>query len=335
MSFSFNYCILNGKGVDNMSKYILSDRPFRKEFNEKIAKIDSDYRFVLEDELVNDADWQNVEITIGWKKHWKDKLLYEGTPLKWVQSISAGVDYLPLVEFENYNVKLSNSSGVHAQAIADHLLAILFMQNRGIFSAIQNQRHAKWEVNGDDYAFMQDLRVLIVGTGKIGQRLASYLDFFYVKPIGINTNGREIEHFKETYSLSELDEQANKADVVINILPLTEDTYHLYNAEFFKNMKATATFINVGRGPSVATTDLYQALQEHEIAFAAIDVFEQEPLPADHPLWQLENILITPHISGFTPHFQKKFMKIFLLDFIMKLATWLTYKKRHVNFMLY
>lgn len=298
-----------------MTKYILSDRPFREEFKEEITSIDSNYRFVLEDEITSDKDWQNIEITIGWNDRWKEKLLYEGTNLKWVQSISAGVDYLPLNEFKQYNIKLSNSSGVHAQSITDHLLAILFMQNRGIFSAIQNQLHADWKVNADSYTVIQDLRILIVGTGKIGQCLANYLDFFEAQPVGINTNGRKIEHFKETYPLNELDEQANKADVVINILPLTDDTYHLYNTKFFENMKSSSTFINVGRGSSVSTKDLYTALKEQEIAFAAIDVFEQEPLPDDHPLWKLENILITPHISGFTPHFQKKFMGIFLNNF--------------------
>ncbi|GMA71429.1 2-hydroxyacid dehydrogenase [Tetragenococcus osmophilus] len=248
------------------------------------------------------------------EKSWDEKLLYEKTPLKWVQSISAGVDYLPLDQFRNYNIKLTNSSGVHAQAIADHLLAILFMQNRGFFSAIENQRHAKWEM-ADNYMNPQDLRILIVGTGKIGQRLASYLNFFENQPIGINTNGRTMEDFKNTFPLHQLEEQATMSDVVINILPLTDDTYHLYNKEFFQNMKDSATFINVGRGPSVDTQALHQALQNNEIAFAAIDVFEQEPLPADHPLWSLKNILITPHISGFTPHFQKKFMAIFFDNF--------------------
>jgi len=297
-----------------MTKYILSDRSFRDEFLKQIQEIDNNYQFVLEDDLTNSEDWQNVEITIGWKKSWNEKLLYEKTPLKWVQSISAGVDYLPLEQFRKYNIKLTNSSGVHAQAIADHLLAILFMQNRGLFTAIENQRQAKWEM-ADNYMNPQDLRILIVGTGKIGQRLASYLNFFENQPIGINTNGRTMEGFKGTFPLHQLEEQATMSDVVINILPLTDDTYHLYNKEFFQNMKDSATFINVGRGPSVDTQALHQALQNNEIAFAAIDVFEQEPLPADHPLWNLKNILITPHISGFTPHFQKKFMAIFFDNF--------------------
>lgn len=297
-----------------MTKYILSDRSFRDEFLKKVHKTDNNYQLVFENDLNQKEDWEKVEITIGWKKSWNEKLLYEKTPLKWVQSISAGVDYLPLDQFKQYGIKLTNSSGVHAQAIADHLLAILFMQNRGLFTAIKNQQQANWQM-ADNYYMLQDLRILIIGTGKIGQQLASYLNFFDNHPIGINTNGRTIDSFRKTFSLDQLEEQASIADIVINILPLTDDTYHLYNKGFFQNMKESATFINVGRGPSVDTQDLYQALQNNAIAFAAIDVFEQEPLPADHPLWGLENILITPHISGFTPHFQKKFMAVFFENF--------------------
>lgn len=293
-----------------MTKYILSDRPFREEFQANMQAINKEYQFVLAEDLA-EKDWTDIEITLGWKKAWNKKLLHDNTSLKWVQSISAGVDYLPLDEFRKYNILLTNASGVHAQSIADHLIAVLLMQSRGILSAIKNQLDAKWQAS-DNYSLLSDLRILIVGTGKIGQQLASYLNTFDNQPIGINTSGHAVKNFAETFSLKELFKKAAKADVIINILPLTEDTYHLYNTAFFENMKPSASFINVGRGGSVASDDLYQALKNKVIAFAAIDVFEKEPLPSDDPFWQLDNILITPHISGFTPHFQKRFMEIFL-----------------------
>lgn len=110
-------------------------------------------------------------------------------------------------------------------------------------------------------------------------------------------------------------EQSQKADCVINILPLTPETTRIYNSHFFNSMKSSASFYNVGRGPSVDTVALTEALRQKEIAFAALDVFEEEPLPANDPLWTLENVLITPHISGLTPHFQKAFMAIFMDNF--------------------
>lgn len=297
-----------------MTKYILSTRSFREEFIRQMREISTDYQFITTEEIQSSFEWNKVEITLGWSKDWADKLLVPSTSLKWVQAISAGVDTLPLNEFAKYQIKLSNASGIHAQSITDHILAILFMQSRGIFEAINSQQQAHWQqdvtINN-----LQDLRILIVGTGKIGQRLAKCLEFLQCHPIGINTNGRAIEHFHETYSIVELAPQTQKADVIINILPLTEDTHHLYDDDFFATMKKSATFINVGRGASVDTTALYQALLDHSIHFAALDVFEEEPLPKEHPLWTLDNVLITPHISGYTPHFQKAFMRIFIENF--------------------
>ncbi len=297
-----------------MTKYILSTRSFRDEFIRQMREISADYQLITKHELTENFDWEKVEITLGWSKDWNEKLLTPATSLKWVQSISAGVDTLPLAEFAKHRIRLSNASGIHAQSITDHLLAILFMRSRGIFEAIKHQQNNHWE-SPTVITNLQDLRILIVGTGKIGQRLAECLSFFNCKPIGINTNGRAIEYFAETYASVQLAHQAKQADVIINILPLTEDTHYLYDQDFFNVMKKSAAFINVGRGPSVDTDALYQALAQKKINFAALDVFEEEPLPADHLLWSLDNVLITSHISGYTPHFQKAFMPIFLDNF--------------------
>src|SRR5699024_7249905 len=128
-----------------------------------------------------------VEITLGWSKKWEDKLLNKNSSLKWVQTISAGVDTLPLQKLAEHHIQLSNASGVHTHSISDHVLAILFMKNRGIFTALKNQQQKLWSEN-TDIVDIKDLNILIVGTGKIGQQLAKDLNFFGVHPIGINTN---------------------------------------------------------------------------------------------------------------------------------------------------
>ncbi len=118
-----------------MKKIILATRNFRDTYVEQMEK---DYQFLVysKDQAI---DWSQVEITIGWKPAWNEHLLTEKTNLKWVQAISAGVDTLPLKEFAKYDILLSNGSGIHAESITDHLLALLFMENRGIFQAIQQQ----------------------------------------------------------------------------------------------------------------------------------------------------------------------------------------------------
>lgn len=297
-----------------MTNYILSTRNFRNEFIEKMKITAPDYQFIVANELPDQFDWQRVVITIGWSNDWTPYLLEQPSHLKWVQSISAGVDYLPLASFAKKGILLSNSSGIHAQAITDHLLAIIFMEARGIFQAINQQQQQLWDPQTPNYQYLSDKRVLIVGTGKIGQKLAEALEFFGSSPVGINTSGHPAPHFSQTFALAQLLEQTTLADTIINILPLTDETTHLYDQHFFDAMKKTATFINVGRGASVATEDLTLALQKKKLAFAALDVFEEEPLPADHLLWRLDNCLITPHISGKTPHFQQAFMTIFLAN---------------------
>jgi phosphoglycerate dehydrogenase-like enzyme len=130
----------------------------------------------------------------------------------------------------------------------------------------------------------------------------------------MNTTGHPVEGFTTCYPIGDLNEIVKHMDIVVNVLPLTSTTHHLYDAAFFDAMQQTASFINVGRGPSVDTAALVQAMQHKKLAFAALDVFEEEPLPKNHPLWQTEHVLITPHFSGWTPNFQVKLMAIFLAN---------------------
>lgn len=295
-----------------MKKIILSDRPFRQEFITEIKTIDNLYDYRTE---INDDEWSQVAITLGWNSSWQDSLLVPDTSLQWVQSISAGVDYLPLAEFAKYGVRLSNASGIHAHAIADHVLTAILMKLRGFVDAIRLQQQKDWQGRSDfSYSYLHEQRILIVGTGHIGQQLAADLAALGAQPVGINTSGHPVPHFAEVYPDSELFSQAAQADFIVNILPLTDQTYHLYDEAFFHQLKPTASFINVGRGASVDTPALITALQQNKFAYAALDVFEEEPLPTSSPLWTMPNVIITPHISGLTPHFQKAFMEIFLAN---------------------
>lgn len=113
------------------------------------------------------------------------------------------------------------------------------------------------------------------------------------------------------FSLNQLKEVLPEVDFVVNILPLTEETTGLFDQHMFEHFDPKSVFINVGRGASVKTQDLVQALNNQQLSFAALDVFEEEPLPQDHPLWKMDNVLITSHIAGLTPDFQKKLMAIF------------------------
>lgn len=289
---------------------IFLQREFRDEFIEKIQTLAPDYQ--IKTELTED-DLPSVEISVGWPKKFSEQLL-SSDQLKWVQSISAGVDYLPLNDFSKREVLLSNGSGIHALSISEHIIGVLLGYYRGLNESVKKQEQKVWAQESIHYDQLSEKNLLVVGTGHIGQQLSKSIHSLGVNVYGINTTGHPAEGFVETYSIKNMAKIVPEMDIVVGILPGTHETYHIFNSDIFGKMKKTGIFINVGRGDTVHTKELISALEEKQFAFAALDVFEEEPLPENNPLWTFDNVLITPHISGMTVDFQNKFMKIFLAN---------------------
>lgn len=302
---------------------IFLQREFREEFSDKIQAIAPDYQ--VKTELTED-ELPAVEISVGWSKKFSEQLLASDR-LKWVQSISAGVDYLPLNDFSDRDILLSNGSGIHALSISEHIIGVLLGYYRGLNQSVKNQEQKIWGQDAIHYDQLAGKNLLVVGTGHIGQQLSKSIRSLGVNTYGINTTGHPVEGFTETYSIKNLSKIVSEMDIVVGILPGTHETYHIFNSDIFEKMKKSAIFINVGRGDTVHTKELITALEEKHIAFAALDVFEEEPLPKESPLWDFENVLITPHISGLTVDFQNKFMKIFLAN----LKSYVANKELSVN----
>lgn len=253
-----------------------------------------------------------VEIMVNWQEDIGNQLLSSPTSqLKWLQVYSAGVDNLPLSRLKEKRVLVANASGIHSVSIAETVIGLLLSHYRGLQKAIQNQGQNKWN-NDMLVSELAGKSVLIVGTGTIGRQLAKVLNCLGAEVYGINQTGYPLADFKATYSRQEVDDVLPKMDSVVNILPLTIDTYHFYGAQRFQCMKEGVAFINVGRGPSVETDALVEACQSGKIGFAGIDVFEEEPLSAASPLWQMDNVVITPHISGKTDQYISRFFAIFV-----------------------
>ncbi|MBO0454043.1 phosphoglycerate dehydrogenase [Candidatus Enterococcus murrayae] len=289
---------------------IFLQKEFRTEFIDKIQAIAPNYQIKTD---ITAEDLSAVEISVGWTKQFSEQLL-ASDQLKWVQSISAGVDYLPLKEFSDQNILLSNGSGIHALSISEHIIGILLSYYRGLNQSIKNQERKIWDQGAISYDQLAGKNLLVVGTGHIGQQLSKSIHSLGVNVYGINTTGHSVDGFVETYSIKNMAKIVPEMDIVVGILPGTHETYHIFNSDIFEKMKKSAVFINVGRGDTVHTRELITALEKKNFAFAALDVFEEEPLPKENPLWNFDNVLITPHISGLTVDFQNKFMKIFLTN---------------------
>ncbi len=258
-------------------------------------------------------DLADAEIIVGWSRKFQDFILSADCSVKWVQAWSAGVDKMPLTELEQKQVLLTSANGVHTIPISEQIFAYMLAFSRNLHVAIRNQSKAHWEESGR-YGELHGKTIAIVGAGNIGIGTAKLARAFGMKTIGVRRSGEPLDEFDTMYRMEQLDEALAASDVVVNILPLTEQTKELFDSGRFQAMKSEAIFINVGRGPTVRTDDLVAALEQGHIAGAGLDVFDPEPLPQDHPLWSMEQVIITPHIAGSNEHYTDRVLDIFLTN---------------------
>jgi phosphoglycerate dehydrogenase-like enzyme len=238
--------------------------------------------------------------------------------LRWVQIWSAGADRLQRYpEIKKLPFQLTSASGMHGPQIAEHVFALLLARTRGLIKALALQERHEWRQIGlGDLPVLSGKTMLILGYGAIGRTLARAARAFGMRVIGIrrgipaagtagpasgaarsDTAGPE-EPGITLGASPELPEYLPRADVVVNILPLTPDTRHFFGPAEFAAMKREALYVNVGRGATTAEAALIEALKAGRIAGALLDVAEQEPLPPDSPLWDMENVILTGHYAG-------------------------------------
>lgn len=290
-------------------------REMKPEHLKKAQEIAPDHEIIKgwEEDSKLDFPVENIEIVYGWNK---DKVQQAGlletedSQLKWIQVSSAGVDYMDLAHLKEQGILLTNASGIHSVPIAESVFGMLLAYGRKIQQAVVDQAQHIWR---DDQKLVElsGKTMMIVGTGHIGKEIGRLAKAFNMNTIGINRSGREVEYMDKIYQQPDLVDYVEEADVVINILPLTSETEHYFDEKVFSHMKEGTLFINVGRGPSVNTEDLIQALDDGKISFAGLDVFETEPLEKENSLWDRKDVLITPHISGNAEHYNTRLFEIF------------------------
>lgn len=199
---------------------------------------------------------------------------------------------------------LTNSTGAYSKAVAEHGAAVAMMMSKKLHLYRDAQNRHEWADYGT-VSSLTDATVLVVGLGDIGRHFAGIMKALGAYVVGVKRRKSDKpDCVDELYTMEELDNVLPRADVIFSVLPGTSATTHLYTAERFDLMKNSAIFINCGRGAAVENTVLYDALTSGKIAAASIDVCEVEPLPPESPLWGLENLLLTPHVSGYyhLPH---------------------------------
>ena len=218
--------------------------------------------------------------------------------LEWLQLESAGADAYIRPGVLSAKTVLTNATGAYSKAVAEHAFALTLMLQKKLYLYRDEQKRAVWSDHGV-VSSLSDCTVAVVGLGDIGRHYARLVKAMGARVIGVKRRAADPPPcVDELVMTQDLDTVFPEADVVMSVLPGSAATHHIYTDESFDRMKDTALFINCGRGSAVASDVLYRALSGHMIAAAAMDVAEIEPLPADSPLWALENLVITPHISG-------------------------------------
>lgn len=242
---------------------------------------------------------------------WRNDLLDVAPKLRFIQSIGAGTDQFDRDLLRARGVRLASAQGVNERAVAQHAMALILAMARRLPEARDNQAKRVWRGMISDLGCREDeltgKTLVIVGLGRIGGRLAGLAKAFEMKVIGVRrdpqagANGADSVH-----RFDKLPEFLPQADFVALTCPLTQETQNIIDAGALARMKPSAVLVNVARGRCVDEAALIEALRQGRIEGAALDVTAEEPLPPSSPLWDMPNVLITPHTAGETRAYEER-----------------------------
>lgn len=249
--------------------------------------------------------------------------------LRWVQAHFAGVDHLHDKAIWQSDILITSASGVHTTNIGQYVLAQMLAWANRVPRWLQYQHKAEWPTARWEKFVPQELRgstLGIVGYGSIGREIGRLAKAFGMKVLATKRDARHLEDrdfnlprvgdprgelADRIYPPEATRSMVAECDFVVIAAPLTPKTHHLFDEEMLRALKPSCFLINIGRGPIIKEEDLVRALKKGWIAGAGLDVFETEPLPAKSPLWQMENVILSPHVSGFTPYYDERVTDLF------------------------
>ena len=238
---------------------------------------------------------EQATILFGWPR---ERDMKWAINLKWFQSMWAGADEYLGEGVLPEGAMLTSSSGCNKRSVAEHMLSCVLSLCRLLPQYRDNQQKHVWKDEGKMKTLL-GATVLVIGTGNIGAQFGKMCQVMGSHTIGVKrtVTGR-VEGFDEVYSVEKLHELLPRADVVAMVLPHSDQTQGMMGKEEFARMKEDAIFVNCGRGTAVDTDALVQVMQEGKLWGAALDVTTPEPLPKDSPLWDIPNLVLTPHVAG-------------------------------------
>jgi phosphoglycerate dehydrogenase-like enzyme len=258
-------------------------------------------------------------------------LLAAATKLAWVQAPTASLEHYLFPELAAHRCLLSNMRGIFSDVIADHVLGFVICFARNFHIYLRRQQSQRWEAVGgekgrsdfvtgpgvaspidESHRHLADCTMGIIGAGQIGGEIARRARALGMGIVAVDPLVKKVVGVCDVWPVSQLPSLLEISDFVVIAAPHTPETCNLFQRRQFEQMKRTAYLINVGRGVIVDLADLTAALREGLIAGAGLDVFEIEPLPADHALWLMPNVIITPHVAGASPKIAERHTQVLL-----------------------
>lgn len=249
-----------------------------------------------EDELREGLQRADILVVTDFRSGLLARCWPDDPSIRWVHATSAGVDALMFPALTESGIPVTNARGVFDRGIAEYVLGAVLMFAKDTLGNLRYQREHRWVHR--DTALIREQRALVVGAGSIGTTTARLLSAAGMRVTGIARTEREVEGFETVHAQDRLDECLAESDHVVITAPLTSETEGLFDESRLKKMKPGACLINVGRGPIVRTGDLVKVLETGHLGGAALDVFEEEPLPEDHPLWDRPEVMLSAHMAG-------------------------------------
>lgn len=266
------------------------------------------------------ARFARADILITPTFSWLPEALARLPRVKWIHFLSAGVDGIWNMPFDKTRYRMSKSIGVHAAPVSEYVLGAILYVLKGFGSFSRQQKYREWKPFWLDECRGKTLG--IVGVGTIGRYLARQANALGMTVIGTLKTPRPISYVETVYPTAALVDVLKRADFVVLLVPLTDETHHLIDAAAMMAMKRGAWLINVARGAVVDERALARALETNHLGGAVLDVFEEEPLQESSPLWNLPNVLITPHVAGSTTeNYMARALDVFKANYLRYVET--------------
>ncbi len=266
---------------------------YGKEKMNKIKELGYEIVYENEQEVCNNENINDIDALVCYNPFERIDM-EQFAKLKLIQLSSIGIDQAPIDYIKRNNIILSNNRGGYSIPIGEWIILKILEIYKNSWNFYKNQENKFWKIN-TNLLELYNKNIGFIGTGTIAIEAAKRLQGFGVNVYGLNTSGRDVEYFDKCFSIDDMDNFLPKCDVVVISIPYTKKTHHLIDAKVIDKMKDNCVLINIARGSIINEFDLIDKIKQGKFLGVALDVFEQEPLSKESPLWNLDNVILTPH----------------------------------------